>query len=107
MNPDTCHPKQGVNQWCPLSGILFQFYNTDLIDSYDPKEGETTVAFMDNALMLVCAKTMEEVYERLVDMMTWPGGSLEWFFYFLFYFYLYIYCIHCLLGLHPISDITY
>jgi len=25
---------RGINQGCPLSGILFQFYNMDLIDGY-------------------------------------------------------------------------
>ena len=37
--PITLH--RGINQGYPLSGILFQFYNTGLIDGYDPKKGET------------------------------------------------------------------
>jgi len=27
--------QRGIDQGCPLSGILFQFYNADLIDGYD------------------------------------------------------------------------
>ena len=60
---------RGINQGCPLSGILFQFYNTDLIDGYDPKKGKTAVAFMDDALMLACAKNLLEVNTKLVAML--------------------------------------
>ena len=60
---------RGIYQGCPLSGILFQFYNADLIDGYDPKKGKTAVAFMDDALMLACAKNLLEVNTKLVAML--------------------------------------
>ena len=50
--------------------ILFQFYNADLIDGYDPEKGETTVAFVDDALMIACTKTLLEANMKLVDIMT-------------------------------------
>jgi len=28
---------RGIDHGCPLLGILFQFYNVDLIDGYDPR----------------------------------------------------------------------
>ena len=59
----------GIDKGCPLSGILFQFYNADLIDGYDPEKGETTVAFVDDALMIACAKTLLEANMKLVDIM--------------------------------------
>ena len=45
---------RGIDQGFPLLDILFQFYNTDLIDGYNLKKGEKVVAFVDDALMLAC-----------------------------------------------------
>jgi len=44
----------------PLSGIAYQFYNTDLVDIHDAENGENAVAFMDYILLLVWAKTLIE-----------------------------------------------
>ena len=66
---------RGIDQGCPLSGILFQFYND--IDGYDPKKGKTVVTFVDNALMLACAKTLAAAKPKVTDMMTWPPDGLE------------------------------
>jgi len=41
---------KGLNQGCPLSGIAFQFYNSDLVDIKDSTSGEDAVAFMDDML---------------------------------------------------------
>jgi len=45
---------RGLDQGCPLSGIAFQFYNMDLIDICDKKNGEDAVAFVDDTLLLAC-----------------------------------------------------
>ena len=76
LEPITLH--RGIYQGCPLSGILFKFYNTDLIDDYDPKKGETVVMFMDGTLTMAHTKILIEVNMRLVDMRTQPQGGLEW-----------------------------
>jgi len=55
-----------------------QFYNADLIDSYDPKDGETVVAFVDDMLMLAWARTLAEANNKLRDMMECLNGRLEW-----------------------------
>jgi len=49
-----------IDQGCPLSGIAYQFYNTDLVDIHDAENGENAVAFMDYILLLVWAKTLIE-----------------------------------------------
>ena len=52
--------RRGIDQGCPLSGIIFQFYNTDLLEIGDSKRGEDTVGFVDDTLLLARARTLEE-----------------------------------------------
>src|SRR5882724_4224959 len=39
---------KGINQCCPLSGLAFQFYNSDLVNIRGLDSGKDTVAFMDD-----------------------------------------------------------
>src|SRR5882724_4386962 len=68
---------RGIDQGCLLLGILFQFYNADLIDSYDPKDGETAVAFIYDTVMLAWERTLAEANNKLRDMMEHPNSRLE------------------------------
>jgi len=43
---------KGLDQGCPLSSIVFQFYNADLVDIWDPSNGKEVITFMDDMLML-------------------------------------------------------
>jgi len=43
---------KGLDQGCPLSGIVFQFYNSDLMDIRRTDEGRDAIMFMDNLLLL-------------------------------------------------------
>ena len=67
---------RGIDQGCPLSGILFQLYNADLIDGYELRRGEVAVAFVDNALMLAWGKTLLDANSRLSNMMEQPGRGI-------------------------------
>jgi len=51
---------KGFDQGCPLSGIAFQFYNSDLVDIRDSTSGEDAIAFMDDTLLLARGKTLAE-----------------------------------------------
>ncbi|KAI0045999.1 hypothetical protein FA95DRAFT_1462050, partial [Auriscalpium vulgare] len=46
----------GVDQGCPLSGILFQFYNADLLDVPRETDDEHGVAFVDDTAYLAIAR---------------------------------------------------
>ena len=69
---------RGIDQGCPLSGILFQFYNTDLIYICGPRGDESAVTFVDDTLLLACSKTLNEANEKVKKMMEQPGGGLDW-----------------------------
>jgi len=74
---DPLHIDNGIGQGDPLSMILYQLYNTDLLDIPVWKE-EATTAFVDDATMIAMADTFPKAHEILVDMMTRPGGVTEW-----------------------------
>src|SRR5882724_6336254 len=69
---------KGVDQGCPLLGIMFQFYNSDLVDNKDSTRGEDTIAFMDDTLLLAQGKTLAETNNQVKGMMTREGGGLDW-----------------------------
>ena len=68
----------GADQGCPLSGILFQFYNADLLDVPNRADREDGVAFVDDTAYIATAETMEEAAGKLRDMMERAGGAFEW-----------------------------
>jgi len=69
---------RGINQGCPLSRILFQFYNLDLVNVQDPNNAEEVVAFMDNTLILVSGKSLTIMNTKVKDMMVRRDGRLDW-----------------------------
>jgi len=69
---------KGLDKGCPLSGIAFQFYNSDLVDIKDSTSSEDAVAFMDDMLLLVWGKTLADTNYRVKHMMTREGGGLNW-----------------------------
>ena len=69
---------KGLDQGCPLSGIAFQFYNSDLVDIKETANGEDAVAYMDDMLLLTRGKTLAESNSKVKNMMTRSRGRLEW-----------------------------
>ena len=67
----------GIGQGDPLSMILYQFYNADLMEIPEGKD-ESSMAYVDDALLIAIAKTFEEAHEILADMMTRRGGVIDW-----------------------------
>ena len=47
-------------------GIAFQFYNADLIDICDKKNGEGAVAFIDDTLLLAHGKNLKTTNTKVV-----------------------------------------
>jgi ribonuclease HI/endonuclease/exonuclease/phosphatase family metal-dependent hydrolase len=74
---ETITLNNGIGQGDPLSMALYQFYNADLLDIPKDKD-ESAIAYVDDAILTATAKTFEEAHDKLVSMMTRPGGAIEW-----------------------------
>jgi len=55
---------RGIDQGCLLSGILFQFYNADLIDICELGGDEMAVVIVDDTLLLAHGKTLSEANKK-------------------------------------------
>jgi hypothetical protein len=67
----------GIGQGDPLSMLLYQFYNADLLD-IPARVGEDALAYVDDTILVAIADTFEEAHVTLADMMTKEGGVAEW-----------------------------
>ena len=70
--------EQGIDQGCPLSGVLFQFYNAGILDIMEKKQGEDSVAVVDDTTILVRGADLQEANEKLADIMNRPNGVMDW-----------------------------
>jgi ribonuclease HI len=67
----------GIGQGDPLSMVIYQFYNADLLD-IPTEEGEAAIAYVDDTLLLATANNFHEAHDKLEDMMKRVGGAAEW-----------------------------
>ena len=67
----------GIGQGDPLSMVMYQFYNADLLD-IPKEEGESAIAYVDDTLMLATANNFQEAHDKLASMMSREGGVAEW-----------------------------
>ncbi|RDX41825.1 hypothetical protein OH76DRAFT_1306070, partial [Lentinus brumalis] len=70
--------ERGIDQGCPLSVILYTFYNAALVEAADPAKGETAEGSMDDVAVLATGWTFSEVHAQLKDFMKHPGGGDDW-----------------------------
>ena len=67
----------GIGQGDPLSMVLYQYYNADILEVPQGKN-EAAIAYVDDVLILASAKDFTETHEILADMMTREGGIYQW-----------------------------
>lgn len=75
---DTFEILSGIDQGCPLSVILYAFYNSDLIDSACTANGETAVGSMDDMAMIAVGATFQDCHGKIQQFMDHVGGALDW-----------------------------
>jgi hypothetical protein len=67
----------GIGQGCPLSMILYIFYNADFLDIPQDKH-EDAVGFVDNTMVMGVGRTEDDVQDVLKSMMQRQTGGLAW-----------------------------
>ena len=67
----------GTMQGCPLSMLIYAYYNADLIDIAKGK-CKLSTGFVDNCAFVATGDTTANTHYMLKDMMERPGGGLDW-----------------------------
>ena len=67
----------GIGQGDPLSMILYQYYNADLLDIPN-EQGEESIAYVDDTILIANASSFRRTHEKLVAMMSRTGGVIDW-----------------------------
>ncbi|PSR72425.1 hypothetical protein PHLCEN_2v11706 [Hermanssonia centrifuga] len=70
--------ESGLEQGCPLSVILYQYYNSDLLDLARKREGETATGNIDDVAIVAVADSFKRTHEILRSFMTRSGGAFQW-----------------------------
>jgi hypothetical protein len=74
---DSINIDNRIGQGDPLSMVLYQYYNADILDIPN-LPSEFTAAYVDNAILVTTVKTFEETHKTLNNMMTRENGALQW-----------------------------
>ena len=68
----------GIGQGDPLSMLLYIIYNADLIDIPTNPESEDALGYVDDIAIITIGVNLTETTNRLKNIMTNPGGGLNW-----------------------------
>ena len=79
---DYCSPlfqiESSIDQGCPLSALAFLFYNADVLDIADTKNGELVLGFIDNITIMARGSSFSTANAKLLHMLEHPGGCMDW-----------------------------
>ena len=67
----------GTTQGCPLSMLIYAFYNADLVNIAKGKN-ETSLGFVDDGAFLAVSSSLDKNRRILKDMMERQFGRFEW-----------------------------
>ena len=74
---DAINIDNGIGQGDPLSMVLYQFYNADILD-IPQQTNEAAIAYVDDALIMATAKDFDATHRILADMMSRAEGIYDW-----------------------------
>ena len=66
-----------IGQGDLLSMVLYQYYNANLLNIPN-NANEAASAYINDTILVTTAKDFEGTHKILVDMMTRPGGAIDW-----------------------------
>ena len=69
---------RGLDQGCPLSGIVYQFYNAGFIEVVNQQKGEDCVGFVDDITIIAEGADLQEACDKLSSIMTRTGREIDW-----------------------------
>ena len=67
-----------VDQGCPLSALAFLFYNADMLDVPNCKNGEIGLGFIDDVCLATQGPSFAAANRKIKDMMECRGSCIEW-----------------------------
>jgi hypothetical protein len=67
----------GIGQGDPLSMVLYQYYNTNLLDIPN-STNEAAMAYVDDAILIAIGMDFTDTHDTLHNMMTREGGAIDW-----------------------------
>ena len=70
--------ESGIDQGCPLSALAFLFYNADILDIPNRKNGEAGAGFIDDIVFVAHSPTFPASNRKIQVIMERWGGCLEW-----------------------------
>lgn len=68
----------GVDQGCPLSILLYQYYNATLVKLTNPANTKYLGGYIDNIVLAATGKTFAKSNTKVTQMITRQGGANEW-----------------------------
>src|SRR5258708_34095450 len=74
--PEAIQIDNRIGQGDPLSMVLYQFYNADIL-AIPPQSEESAIAYIDDALILAIAPNFERMHHILSDNMNRQEGISE------------------------------
>ena len=75
---DPLRVSDGCDQGCPLSVVLYLYYNAGLLEVANTREKELAPGFIDNVVFLAAGPNLEHMHKKVANMMERPGGGLHW-----------------------------
>ncbi|GBE85286.1 hypothetical protein SCP_0704730 [Sparassis crispa] len=68
----------GIDQGCPLSVILYEFYNSDLFEIAYRIPQSLALGYIDDAAIIAIGKDFEETHTILCSYMDDERGTMAW-----------------------------
>ncbi|KAF8269088.1 hypothetical protein EI94DRAFT_1482378, partial [Lactarius quietus] len=71
------HVSNDIGWGGPLSLVLYQYYNMDLLDIPNCKK-KVAMAYVNDAILIATGTNFIKTHEILTGMMTREGGAIIW-----------------------------
>ena len=67
----------GIGQGNPMSTVLYQFYNANILDIPSTKN-KSAITYIDDALLITTVDNFKEAHRTLANMMTRQNEVSDW-----------------------------